>query len=201
METNAVWYVYQLIDPRTMKPFYIGKGKGNRINYHEREATKGVCSNKCKIINELRQNNLTLIKEKIALFWDEAAAYDCEKEVIDSIGLKNLTNVIPGGIGAFSFKHTKTKKRVIHDGFTPESCFGAITLAKDKFALWLKNMDKTAVVSAPDNCALSEFKKNIWEFFYNGYAAKVFGKAAEDSQNHEKLTQLFLPYNIKLTFG
>lgn len=200
METKAIWYVYQLVDPRTMKPFYIGKGKGNRIDYHEREASKGVCSKKCKLINELTKENLIVIKEKIALFWDESAAYQCEKEVINFIGLRNLTNVMPGGIGALSFRHINSRKRVINQKFTPEDCFMAVSIAKDKFAIWLKNMGKEAIVSMPDNSAFSKFKKNIWEFFYNGYAAKVFGKAAEDSNNHEKLAKMFAPYNIALEF-
>ena len=30
------YYIYKLIDPRTGKPFYIGKGKGNRLHQHEK---------------------------------------------------------------------------------------------------------------------------------------------------------------------
>jgi hypothetical protein len=66
METNKYkWYVYELIDPRTNRPFYVGKGSGNRIDHHEKEADKGVCSKKCNLIRELRRNNLIVLKKSL----------------------------------------------------------------------------------------------------------------------------------------
>lgn len=47
------FYVYELRDPRNGLPFYVGKGKGDRINAHEREARKGVSSPKCERIKEI----------------------------------------------------------------------------------------------------------------------------------------------------
>lgn len=42
-------YVYGLIDPRTNKIFYIGKGSDNRVFDHEKEAEKSLTSEKQKI--------------------------------------------------------------------------------------------------------------------------------------------------------
>jgi hypothetical protein len=50
---KAIGYTYSLIDPRDKSVFYIGKGKGARIDAHEKEAIKGVCSNKCNKIREI----------------------------------------------------------------------------------------------------------------------------------------------------
>jgi len=91
------WYVYELVDPRTNSVFYVGKGKGERVHQHEREAAKGICSEKTNRINEILSFGLEIGKRKIAYFWSEQDAYDYEAEVIAQYGLDNLTNAIPGG--------------------------------------------------------------------------------------------------------
>ncbi len=191
MEANPRWYVYELIDPRTKKPFYVGKGKKDRIDQHERDAAKGVCSEKCNLIRELQELNLVIIKKKVAHFVDEQEAYDFEEKHIANIGLENLTNILPGGGLA----------RVRIDMFNPSNCLKAIEIAKDWFALWLKNKDSTATVSLRDGSNLAKFQKNMLEYFYNSYARRVFSKAAEDQINHNRLVEIFRPYNISLHFG
>lgn len=200
METTKKWYVYHLIDPRTMLPFYVGKGSGNRIDAHEKEASKGVCSRKCKLINELRENNLNVIKEKIAFFTYEADAYDFERQEIERIGLKNLTNVIPGGKWSYSQVRRYLRNKKYVDMFTPDRCFEAIVMAKNIFAEWLRNNGKKAEVIVSGSCVFDSFRKNMFEFFYNSYAEKVFSMAISKQENKDKLSALFLPYNIRLVF-
>lgn len=101
---KAKWYVYELIDPLTEKVFYVGKGSGDRIDAHEKEAKRGVCSKKCNKINSINALGKEIIKRKIALFWCEQAAYDCETDLISHYGLKNLTNISPGGQKSFERK-------------------------------------------------------------------------------------------------
>lgn len=103
------WYVYELVDPRDQRIFYVGKGKENRIDSHEIEAAKGRISRKCIKIREIQQSGLQIIKRKIALFWDEDAAYECEEELIECYGLENLTNVLPGG--RLSYIKARKKKK------------------------------------------------------------------------------------------
>lgn len=91
------YYVYELVDPRSNVVFYVGKGQGKRIHAHEIEARSGRVSRKCKTIRDIESENLNLIKRKVKSFADEQAAYDFEAEHIASIGLHNLTNIIPGG--------------------------------------------------------------------------------------------------------
>ena len=200
MEIVKKWYVYQLIDPRTMLPFYIGKGSGKRIDAHEKEAARGVCSRKCKLINELLSSNLNVIKEKIAFFRDEADAYAFEKQEIERIGLDNLTNIIPGGKWSYSQVRSYVNNKRREDTFTPDRCVEAIVLAKDMFAEWLRNYGKKAEVIVSGACVFDSFRKKAFEFFYNGYADKVFSMAVSKQENKEKLAALFLPYNIRLVF-
>jgi len=98
------YYVYQLIDPRNNKPFYIGKGSGKRIDAHEKEARYNVISPKCKMIREIESFGLQIGKEIVKYFVQESSAYNYEKRLIKKIGLDNLTNLTEGGIGIYPFK-------------------------------------------------------------------------------------------------
>ena len=92
------YYVYELVDPRDGKPFYIGKGKGERMHQHEREAARGVYSRKCERIREIVAAGMKVEKSVLARYAIETDAYDAERLLIEQIGLENLTNVVPGGV-------------------------------------------------------------------------------------------------------
>jgi hypothetical protein len=92
-----MYYVYALIDPRNGSPFYIGKGKGKRVDAHEIEARKGCASKKCARIREIWASDLAIVKAVLKRFHDEDAAYTYEKQRIDEIGVQNLTNATSGG--------------------------------------------------------------------------------------------------------
>ena len=94
-----MFYVYELIDPRDNQPFYVGKGKGNRIDAHEKEAHSGVVGLKCDYIREIWEAEGEVIKKKVKTFSNEDKAYKFEAEHIESVGIDNLTNIVPGGWG------------------------------------------------------------------------------------------------------
>lgn len=90
-------YVYELIDPRDGAVFYVGKGKGDRILAHEREAAAGRVSRKCARIRDIWDAGLVVERRKVRSFADEQAAYDFEAALIETRGLHTLTNAKPGG--------------------------------------------------------------------------------------------------------
>lgn len=95
-----MYYVYELIDPRTEAVFYVGKGKGSRIHAHELEARKGRVSRKCDMIRAIEDGGLSVTKRTVQTFANEQDAYDFETGLIAQYGLANLTNINPGGAGA-----------------------------------------------------------------------------------------------------
>lgn len=90
------YYVYQLIDPTTKKPFYVGKGSGDRAYSHNKFKDGNKNPHKDRYIKKLHQQGLEPIVDIVKYFDDENSAYDYEEQLTESIGLKNLTNIAFG---------------------------------------------------------------------------------------------------------
>lgn len=91
-------YVYTLAYPDGTV-FYVGKGTGNRINDHEREAKQGKKSYKCNVIRGIWKDGGQIIKTKVQDGMTDEAAYKLEIDLIRMYGREHLTNLTDGGEG------------------------------------------------------------------------------------------------------
>lgn len=87
------YYVYVYSDPRNDRPFYIGKGYGNRAFAH---LTEDSDSAKVARIREIRKSGHEPNIEVLAFGLDETTAFKVEAAAIDLIGFENLTNRVVG---------------------------------------------------------------------------------------------------------
>ena len=89
------YYVYQLVDPRNNKPFYIGKGTGNRAYQHTKFKDGNENTYKDRKIKSILKENLEIIVDLLYKdLTDENTAYELEKQIIEKIGIENLTNLV-----------------------------------------------------------------------------------------------------------
>lgn len=103
-ETDNMYYVYALIDPRNDTPFYIGKGKGRRANTHLWETPETRNEHKENKIAAIRTAGMEPRIEYLAEdIIDERMAYDMEEDLILKYGRKGyepngiLTNICLSG--------------------------------------------------------------------------------------------------------
>jgi hypothetical protein len=91
------FYVYELIDPRDERVFYVGKGQGDRVSQHVKDAKRGDVGGKCDVIRDILAAGLEVTERIVRRYDSEDAAFKFEKRHIAKIGLDNLTNIAPGG--------------------------------------------------------------------------------------------------------
>lgn len=89
------YYTYMLIDPRNNKPFYVGKGMGNRAYTHLEFKSGSTNPHKDNIITKLYSLDMKPIVEILEHYDSENDAYTAEAKLIETIGLENLSNIVP----------------------------------------------------------------------------------------------------------
>jgi len=94
------YYVYELIDPRNGKIFYVGKGKANRVYKHLKAALKGEPSEKSYKIRDILKEELKPTLNIVKSGLSENEAFQLENLLITQYGKNNLTNINSGKNGS-----------------------------------------------------------------------------------------------------
>jgi hypothetical protein len=87
------YYVYQLIDPRLGKPFYVGEGKNQRAWSHQKFASGCNNPHKDRVIRKIQSLGLKVGVELIATNLTKPQSIQFEAQLIEKIGIENLTNI------------------------------------------------------------------------------------------------------------
>lgn len=101
-------YVYLLLCPQHQRILYVGKGTGNRMHHHVRDARNGVvtATKKFKALCEFLSNGYEPVAVVLTADLTSREAIRLERRVIASIGLDNLANALPG--------QTSMNERLLH---------------------------------------------------------------------------------------
>jgi hypothetical protein len=104
MENQKIYYVYEYIDPRNNQPFYIGKGKGDRLNYHIKNLNDGYNPHKTNKIKKILSEGLEPIINIVVSGLTETESFEIESSLIIKFGRVDnktgcLLNLTYGGEG------------------------------------------------------------------------------------------------------
>lgn len=166
------FYVYILRNPlKNDEPFYVGKGRGRRVEHHLREAKSGKKSYKCSIIRQVIKAGLSYKVEFVSSDVTEEYAFKIEQKLISEIGRKDLgygplANKTGGGEGSIGYKHSQASKNKISEGGKGRVVSEAV---KEKLR---QNIKSNNPMNNPDIVA-KRSGKNHWNY---GKLGANFGK-------------------------
>ena len=107
------YYVYELVDSKTSKVFYVGKGQGERALQHSQEAANSNTeSPKLNMINKIQAAGNEVIERVIGRYKTENEAFAVESTLIHWVyGYDNLTN-LAGGHGCDSIRPFMNRDKI-----------------------------------------------------------------------------------------
>lgn len=209
MTNRAIWYVYELVDPRCGSVFYIGKGKGSRVEQHEKDAAKpeAVCSKKINKIRDIWSDGLQVQRRFNAVFWDEQAAYDHETDLIEAVGLHSLTNILPGGQKAWT-ERQKARQAARQAAPKPLDVFAFLNAKDERIYAMFRNwfawdMDKgeAKLEVKPPEMQHGKVYAAITEAFYNSLLPMLWKHIKQDESAFAVFAGRMKPYNVSLSYG
>lgn len=204
LKHQSRWYVYELIDPRNLAVFYVGKGTGKRIDAHEAEAAckPQVCSRKLNKIRDIWESGGVVQKRQVALFWDEQAAYDYETEVIAEYGLAALTNVLPGGQKAWANRLqdlAERKERAVSQHRIDAILADHASPLFARFADWFRFGGHKGAKIAVDGGPRWDVEVTVG--FYNAGLPALFRMINANPSWREKFTSAMKSHKVELQYG
>jgi hypothetical protein len=111
MVSQSQFYVYILARPND-KPFYVGKGCGNRVMVHDTEARSGCDCRKCQVIRDIWKKGGKVHRYIVFTTDNELEALAYERETIALHGRDNLCNQSDGGHGLSNPKEVTRLKKI-----------------------------------------------------------------------------------------
>jgi hypothetical protein len=152
------FYVYEHWRPDTGLPFYVGKGRGNRADFFNKDRNKW----HRRIVTKLKSLGLRHDVRKIFTGLDEEMAFTLEKSQISYWRTRGveLVNLTPGGDGSAGYKWTDEQRYNYREARrTPELRARMSLQAKEAMARpEVKAKHRAAVKAA---LAKPEAKKNM----------------------------------------
>jgi hypothetical protein len=173
------YYVYMYIDPRDNLPFYVGKGKDNRLKKHLSETFENTENRrKYAYIQGLRNKGIEPIIKKIKENLSQEDAYEFEEDLIRHYGRKDLdTNGILTNIcidnrppvitgekhhqfgKAIITYHTEETKKKISDAHKGRPSMKKGTTCSEETKERMSNAQKGRIISEEAKEKLREYKQ------------------------------------------
>lgn len=162
-KTKPKYYVYELSNSLTGDVFYVGKGSGERLHHHKKNAIRGEKTLKGHYIRSLIKSGGDVIANKVEMFFEEIDAYAFEKCLIEQYGLENLVNLVPGGLMTPESYAERTRKqeeakkaaRAIRDREKAKSILLSdkfTALLRHRFAYWGATLKERNLVGTGEEC-------------------------------------------------
>jgi hypothetical protein len=107
------FYVYELIDPRTSKPFYVGKGTGDRFKEYYKQDSR-ITSHTRVILEDIKLSGQSVEVKIVAKNLSEEEAINFEADLIKKYG-RSTKDV--GGILTNVLAKDKPKSKIIRSEY------------------------------------------------------------------------------------
>lgn len=178
------YYTYQLRLSDEVRPFYIGKGTGDRLNHHTMPFSLKNKSMKNSIIKKAIRDGQTVIAEVLSSFDDEESAFQEEKRLIAlhgrrDIGTGILANHTDGGEGGGGVVHGDEYKKAMSEAlagreFTDQH--------REKISISKRNrmVVKDRKTGKHVSIHTSEYKENADKYIHN-FTGKIPARDAAGS--------------------